>query len=601
MKMALDRREKNISLIVECLLFLLAVLAVFFRMQRGVDITDETWYVAEPYLVSQGQLIPYVDNWTQSPGFSIPLAFFFGLYTRFCGTDGIMFFARCLYLVWMAAVALSAAFVVRKNICRDLPLVWILPLLLTTASAFDISYNSIGLTYLPLVLVLLFASWEQTERKALLSGFFIGILGARMIIGTPQTMIPCFILLILLFILRKRHLAFGLMLGVSFAAVLVVGWCCLRGGVDRFLYGMRAWLTDSCYFKLESRHTLTGDLRYMLRFFIPAFVFFPAALLLRFLFRRDDAAYSLALAVLISCFILFGAYMSRYNAVVPYEFIRYTWFESFGLLFFKGKKKNRLFLILAVILYFTLYCFSSFSNVYGFGSREYWLIVPSVMTCLSLLLLKPWEKLCDLRFLFPAKKSADREAFFRSLVRACFILLMSAFFLLQCRCAYSAVYRDEAFSRLTTTVDAGIWKGCRTTASRADAIVELEDHIRHVTEKDDRVFFLDWASFAYLMNNGKACSSQSLDPCGYSYRCNEPRIIYDYFKQVGFVPNKIIYIDYGRDDQLSVEDPSWRFTGFVDSFYVHSSTFRNALFRVEEYTLTDEASALEYALANALP
>ena len=78
MKMALDRREKNISLFVECLLFLLAVLAVFFRMQRGVDITDETWYVAEPYLVSQGQLIPYVDNWTQSPGFSIPLAFFFG-------------------------------------------------------------------------------------------------------------------------------------------------------------------------------------------------------------------------------------------------------------------------------------------------------------------------------------------------------------------------------------------------------------------------------------------------------------------------------------------------------------------------------------------
>ena len=186
-------------------------------------------------------------------------------------------------------------------------------------------------------------------------------------------------------------------------------------------------------------------------------------------------------------------------------------------------------------------------------------------------------------------------------MKSCFIALVTLVFLLQARSAFLFSYRDEPLSHLTTRVDSGIWKGCYTTPERAEAVIGLEEYIREETDKNDRVFFLDWASFGYLMNEGTACSSQTLDPCGYSYKCDYPRIIYDYYKQTSSVPNIIFYVDFARDENLSIEDESWSFNEFAELFYNRSGTFENEVFRVLKYSLTDEAGAYAFALEKALP
>ena len=594
-----ESRRIPIFAFLEALILIGAFVLLFLRAQRGVELTDEGWYVAEPFLVSQGQLIPYVNNWTQSPGFSIPLALLFKVYAAIRGTEGIVLFSRVLYLVWLFAVTILTAFIVRKTFSPRLPMIWILPLLFSTYSLFDINYNTIGLTYQPLVIALVYSAWEAPEQSQLKTGIITGLLGARMIIGTPQTMIPCFLILFLLLALKKKHLALGLTLGVLAAAVAVVGWCCIRGGISSFVYGMRSWLTDSCYFKLPSLHTFSGDLHYLFNYLKPAYVFFAAALVLRLVFRKREDLFSLSAIVLIALFILYGAYGSRYQSPKPTLMIRYTWFQAFVLLFVKEKDKRHKALCLSVLLYFILFCFSSFTNVYGFGSRDYWLIVPMALSFLSVLLLVPYDLLDKISF--PGCNAEKCGRIIRGTVNGCFLVLVVLVFLVQARSSYSRIYRDEKFSLLTERVESGIWKGCLTTEERKDAVTELEAYLSSATTSDDRVFFLDWASFGYLMTNGTACSSQTLDPCGFTYDCDYPRIIYDYYKQTGTVPTKIFYVDFGRDEKLSIEDPGWSFNEFVDSYYSHADTFVNGVFRVEEYTLKDEPAALAFAVSQALP
>ena len=86
----------------DVIVFALVCVAMLVRMHFAIDFTDESWYVAEPFLVANGA-IPYVNNWSQTPGFTVPLAFF---YKMFCGinggTEGIFLFSRLLYLGWIS-------------------------------------------------------------------------------------------------------------------------------------------------------------------------------------------------------------------------------------------------------------------------------------------------------------------------------------------------------------------------------------------------------------------------------------------------------------------------------------------------------------------
>lgn len=578
----------------ELLLLLIVAAFLFVRVHYGIDWTDESWYVGDAYLVSQGA-VPYTNNWSQTPGYTLPLAIIYGMYVELFGTEGIVLFSRLLYVLWSIAVGLLVMWLVRKKLDSTLPLSWYLPYFLINscvlASAiYNISYDSTGYVYLPLVITLVFCGWGMRDRRAFFYGLAAGVVGARMIIGSPFTMFPCFILFAVLLLRRENKLALGTLCGVLASAVVVVGWCCVRAGAGNFIYGMFSWLKDYCYFKIEKEAGFTDGVRFLLNYLKPAALYLFCAVLFRLVFAKREKAFGISLAVLMAVFLGAGMYRGcealflGANATVYFamKICKYTWCGAFGLLLLKKKHRKYYALCLVDLLYFSVYVFSSFGNIYGFSLREYWLLMPSILSFTALYYL-----MAELS----GVKNWLKAAF---VIGICLILLM------QFKAANLNIYRDEPIEDLNTKVETGIWKGCYTTRDTAAAVQELEAYIRQIGEPGEKLLFLDWVSFGYLMSESDFCTPSALDPCAYYYKPNNPEIFYDYFYMEKQVPDRIVYVWFDYAECLSIEDENWKFNDFVNSFYEKAqSGFENELFRVVEYKLTDAEAAIAYAEENA--
>lgn len=208
--------------------FIYILLNMIHRVQYGIDFTDESWYVAEPYLVAKGAT-PYTDLWSQASGFTIPLAFMYRIYLLINGsTEGIVLFSRMLFVVWSMVVGMAA-----WKLCKKLPFALFLPILCVAGiSVYDITYNTIGIYYSFLATVILFVrDSDASDREQLGIGILAGVLLARSFIGTPVTI--CVVGLSLLFVLAQKRLKtlLGIITGGILSAVTVVGYCCIKGEV----------------------------------------------------------------------------------------------------------------------------------------------------------------------------------------------------------------------------------------------------------------------------------------------------------------------------------------------------------------------------------
>ena len=557
---------------------------MIFRILHGVDYTDESWHVAEPYLVSQGK-IPYVNNWSQAPGFTIPLAFAYYIYSSIAGTAGIYMFSRLLYLFWSISVGLIVIFLVHRYISEDLPLIWYMPFFLIQYKLFNIDYNTIGTVYLPLITALVLIMVKE-ERLSFPAGFICGIIGARAFIGSPYIIVPCIIMLILLFSKGRISAVRNIMAGVLFFALLAICWCCYRSSVPGFISGVSSWLNTLGYVRISRRQSYLESVVYMLDFLEPFTVYAILALCSFFFFKsrkpdlreKDDSLYSVLLLItavflFIGLHFLAGGIINKFTLI---NFTKFSWFESFALLLIDKRDVKARILVFVSVVFFSVYLTSSAFNIYGFGSREYWLIAPCVMSFITLLIL-------ILHFYAPV---ASYRVF-------CLIIFISVVLLYNLSIHF--VYRDDAFKLLNTKVETGVWKGCYTTAQRSSDIQALEKAIRNFTEEQEKIMFLDWTSFGYLMSDGIACTCTALDPSSHTYDRNNPSEIFTYYSQEKTVPDKIIYIDYGRDEFLSIEEPTWIFNDFVLTFYKKTNSYTNSTFRVLVYELEDKYNALRYA------
>ena len=554
------RNSRQIRILVKILYMLTIVIGICLLINRvrfGVELTDEAWYVAEPYIVSQGA-VPYVNNWTQAPGFSLPLAFFFKIYVLVNGTEGIFLFSRILYVCWLVFVSFVSVYILGKNTPGITPYLTVFPLLFTCAqvnSMFDINYNTIGVIYLlPVLVLMIFVQEKQSKMKYGISLLIAGLIMARTIIGTPYTLLAWFILLVYCVKTKQWKKLCLFIAGNAVMAVIVVGGCCIGGGgIWNFINGMRAWLNDAAYFKIPAQHTRVGDVLYLISFCKPLLICFIVTLILRIIRPwHDRLFYGFLIA-----FILYGlcnAFLAPIDGYSAGRIVKYLWFIPFIILFCgKLEEEKRLLAINICILnaiYFVVYLFASACNIYGFSGREYWLYIPSIF---SILLMY---------YVMHNKIVAYCGLYIGLLVLGALLI----------RYAYSNVYRDQEINLLDTKVDYGVYKGCYTTVERAESVKELEQYIRSVTEADDNVLFLDWASFGYVMTEANACTPTALDPMSYSYGVNDPKVMYDYFALSGRVPNKIIYIDHGRDEFLSI-DNEWRFNEFVNDYYILKDVF----------------------------
>ncbi|MCI9133751.1 MAG: hypothetical protein HFI31_06130 [Lachnospiraceae bacterium] len=112
-----------------------------------------------------------------------------------------------------------------------------------------------------------------------------------------------------------------------------------------------------------------------------------------------------------------------------------------------------------------------------------------------------------------------------------------------------------------------MYKGIYTSEERATALMDLETYIKDHTTDDDKLLFMEVVSMAYLMSNGEFCTPSPWDITLYSYGFNDDRIMRTYLGIVEDYPTKIIYIDTGRDEILSIDCPGYQFNEFVEKDY----------------------------------
>lgn len=130
------------------------------------------------------------------------------------------------------------------------------------------------------------------------------------------------------------------------------------------------------------------------------------------------------------------------------------------------------------------------------------------------------------------------------------------------------IYRDAKFEDLNFKVESGVYKGLYTSQARANDLPELEEYLNKIIDEDDTYAFRDNVPSAYLMmHKGKVCEISTWDALQYSYNRNSPSLLFDYYKRRSMIPDKIIYVDYGRDDKLSIEDPEYRYNDWVNEYY----------------------------------
>jgi hypothetical protein len=85
----MPKQKLRIAHILLFFFFIAVIIILMFRTPFGIDVTDISFWTAEPYLITQGA-IPYVNNWSQTPLTSLviaPLVWFFTTATG--GTEGV--------------------------------------------------------------------------------------------------------------------------------------------------------------------------------------------------------------------------------------------------------------------------------------------------------------------------------------------------------------------------------------------------------------------------------------------------------------------------------------------------------------------------------
>ena len=133
---------------------------------------------------------------------------------------------------------------------------------------------------------------------------------------------------------------------------------------------------------------------------------------------------------------------------------------------------------------------------------------------------------------------------------------------------YRYVYRDDNFRKLTAKVESGVYKGNYTTPARAHDLPELEEYLNSIIGENETYAFRDNVPSAYLMvHTGRVCEISTWDVLQYSYHRNSPAVLFDYYRRRDLIPDKIIYVDFGRDENLSIVEADYRYNDWVNAYY----------------------------------
>ena len=556
---------KRIEIVLTVMIAIFAVITVL-RSFYTIDIADESFIVAETLLMLKGN-IPYAINATDVSGMCfliLPFVFIYKLLVP--SLAGIVLYLRlCFSVLRLIVVFLVYKIIRRKN--KKIPSLSV-ALLLTVWYYFTnyFSYNSNAIWLLILVSVWVYDLHAESPCKKVYFQIFVaGILSAFAVFAHPFSAVPVALFACLLLLFTEKGLkikyagsycAGGLFVAFSVLAIIVI-----KTSFMNLYNGLR--ILSIVVKQSESFSKIVVWKNYMIRYGL-----FFAVLILGFVVgficaKKRGLENKVDFAAILSMAI--GTFYTLLYFLITGFNLRLLgcYLGSMGILLsliLGLAKKEKMFL-------FTSLPFLLFVVLELSGQRNAAEVLhPSLAfpTLIAVVLV--------------TFKGANRTARWIQ----CTAVIIMATQLLYADMIFT--YFDDPISTLNSRVESGVYKGLISSEEKAKCLPQMETWIDMETEDCDSVLFRDNIPFAYLMYKGHTPELQSWDILNYSARWKKnAKIMYNNFKNRGEYPKKIIYIDYGYDDCLSIET-DYEFNDWVNAYYDFVKEEQlNEMFRIKVY------------------
>ena len=562
----------------------LALALALFRVPYGVDFTDESYLVTQPYLVTQGQ-VPWLEMQESTPIVWLLTAPLVSVYIGITGgTAGLFLFMAYMAVLFRAVVVICIWLLLHRDMDPLLAAAFSLALFFLSVPR-QLGYVMISMYLLVLAAVLLYtAIFQKSPSGAAWRAALAGVCMAFCAVAHPTQIINCvFLAAVLLFFGRRswRHLPLWLIYSASgiLIALRFTAWLEKAHSGHLFANLIRILNNDPVR-KLGEGITLTDKIlgtlqRHGLLFLIPLGLCAAALLLLLYLKypkRRGTMLRLLiwgclggsCLALLLTC-LIWGNMRSTDMAVI--------------------------------VLFFTVPCYFPAMEPEN-RRRAVWLLVffwlTSLVSMLVILLATPSTIGSRIYTLYPGALLAIPFSAWAvsgcvkpGRARLAFSVLPFVMGVLFCVSAlvntYTNIYRDEPISELTYQVESGVYRGCRTTPGRGKGVEATEETIRQVTKPGESVLFLDRFSIGYMMAEAEARTPSSWDPLRYGDGVQSADRLLNYFEEFG-EPDKIIYVKDQLADKISMDDPENEFAAYVRANYTLTDAFEDIGLPMYVYT-----------------
>lgn len=570
------------------------VCLIWLRMPYGVEVTDESFYVAEPYLVTKGA-IPLADNWSLTPLTNLLLVPLISSYIALTGgTEGIFLYMLRMAVAVRAAIAAVIWLLLRKQMDDRIAAVCsILLFSCDMGNTRGLNYNVLSLYLLAMAGALLYNAVSQENiQKAARRCAAAGVVMALCALAHVTQIVNCVLFAVILLFLERRSykklplwMTYGLS-GLLVAAIVTAGLELVSGG--SLFSGLGILLRENNYFRIphmsfaQQAVRSAGDLLlYGFKRWLPAFLLCFVAFSL--LFFRKTGSHSkqfrevCVLSLLGASGILLGWICLRKGNTAPTDISALLLYLTAPLyLLFMDTQKRRA--ACRMLCFFWLPCLVSWLMValasHVPANYRYYVLTGGAILCIPFAFLA-------LQSTFNHSGRAEWPILSAAQLVPCLLgALFSAATLLY---LWNNVYRDDPIPQLTYQVESGVYKGCYTSSERGHAIETLERNIKELTDESETVFFADLFPAGYLMTDSHYLAPTTWDPNMYRYGFQDSNLLFSYFALKGEIPDKIVYIN-SEGNPLSIDDPENQFAAFVLENYTLTVESGEGLFSLRIFT-----------------
>lgn len=541
--------------------FLLMAAALLLRTFFGTEITDEAYYVAEAVSMLHGNL-PFAYNTSiMSAGGAfllIPQIFVYEIFKPDLG--GIVLYSRISFSVFKLLVLFMSYCLLKQCIKREHALLiscFMLPF--CSMGSQNYSYNTVPSLLVYLIALLLYTAIENkthsSKYKLIIAGFLTG-LSVFAHIGYGVALV-CFLMLIFFHSSSKERLIniVSYCLGgiIEIGAVFIP--IALQTGIHTIAEGINPAIhpySSSAVTNTTWQSRFASVLEYSKPLLLIGVLSFAVVFLLLqicvkssriHISKNDSIKFAFLISFLVNVFLICKR-NSFADSVIPCKLgvLIFVYSIILGITFKLFTKRLFLYLALNPIIFSLGMAIFTDSN--GTLNRMYYAIPAFAAVCIF--------------FLETDANLIRRTAAATTLIIALILCVVD--------CTY--VYRDDPLANLTNKVDKGVYAGIYTTENRAKDLPELEQYLNEKISEGEYYAFRDNVPAGYLMvHQGMMCEPAAWDRMQYTYHLNSPLDLFAYYKRRQQIPDKIIYVDFGRDENLSIEDADFKYNEFVNMYY----------------------------------